>query len=71
MDVADPPSAALASAVHTFAQFVPSGVRVSQPSCLLWLQSEKPAGQPPPSIPRHAEANANFAQPSGAAQALV
>jgi len=69
--LAEPPSGALGSVVHTFAHVVPSGVRVSQPSCLLWLQSEKPAGQPPLSIPIHAEADANRAQPSGAAQVLA
>jgi len=71
MELKEPPSGASGGAVHAFAHVVPSGVRVSQPSCLFWLQSEKPAGQPPLSIPIHAEAESNCAQPSGAAQVLV
>ena len=63
---------ALGSAVHAFAHVVPTGVRVSQPSRMLWLQSEKPAGQPPPlSIPMQAESDPNSAQSSGAAQGLA
>jgi len=69
-ELAESPSMA-SSAAHTLAQVVPAGVRVSQPSCLLWLQSEKPAGQPPLPIPMHCGPDANRAQPSGAAQALL